>query len=88
MCKNLLSDHLHNYSIKKFQIPFKQKTPCHNIGNSRNGLYERALHTEFGALHLVIPHDRNGDFKQQTVAPYKKPMIRLKRLLFICSKRV
>lgn len=32
MCKNLLSDHLHHYSIKKLQIPFEQKTPCHCIG--------------------------------------------------------
>lgn len=29
-------------------------------------------YTEFGELHLVIPRDRNGDFKQQTVAPYKR----------------
>ncbi|MCT9853138.1 IS256-like element ISBame1 family transposase, partial [Priestia megaterium] len=43
-----------------------------NTGNSRNGSYERTLHTEFGELHLVIPRDRNGDFKQQTVAPYKR----------------
>ncbi|MGG0770903.1 IS256 family transposase [Priestia megaterium] len=43
-----------------------------NTGNSRNGSYERTLHTEFGKLHLVIPRDRNGDFKQQTVAPYKR----------------
>ncbi|MCM3005715.1 IS256 family transposase [Priestia koreensis] len=43
-----------------------------NTGSSRNGSYERTLHTEFGELHLVIPRDRNGDFKQQTVAPYKR----------------
>lgn len=41
-------------------------------GNSRNGAYTRTLHTEFGDLSLVIPRDRNGDFKQQTVAPYKR----------------
>ena len=31
-----------------------------NTGNSRNGSYERMLytvHTEFGGLHLAIPHD-------------------------------
>jgi len=43
-----------------------------NTENSRNSSYERTLHTEFGELHLVIPHDCNGDFKQQTVAPYKR----------------
>lgn len=41
-------------------------------GNSRNGAYPRTLRTEFGNLSLVIPRDRNGDFKQQTVAPYKR----------------
>lgn len=41
-------------------------------GNSRNGTYPRTLHTEFGDLHLSIPRDRNGEFHQQTVAPYKR----------------
>ncbi|WP_054707925.1 IS256 family transposase [Bacillus sp. JCM 19041] len=43
-----------------------------NSGNSRNGSYNRTLHTEFGDLQLTIPRDRNGDFHQQTVAPYKR----------------
>ncbi|CAM3134218.1 transposase [Paenibacillus sediminis] len=43
-----------------------------NSGNSRNGVYTRTLHTEYGDLHLNIPRDRNGEFKQQTVAPYKR----------------
>ncbi|CAM3055609.1 Mutator family transposase [Paenibacillus sediminis] len=43
-----------------------------NSGNSRNGIYARTLHTEYGDLHLNIPRDRNGEFKQQTVAPYKR----------------
>jgi len=43
-----------------------------NSGNSRNGNYTRTLHTEYGDLYLQIPRDRNGDFKQQTVAPYKR----------------
>jgi len=55
-----------------------------NTGNSRNGSYERTLHTEFGELHLVIPRDRN-DRRWLLI---KEPMIRLKRLSFICSKRV
>lgn len=42
-----------------------------NSGNSRNGSYKRTLHTEYGDLSLVIPRDRNGEFNQQTVAPYK-----------------
>lgn len=43
-----------------------------NSGNSRNGDYTRTLHTEYGDLELNIPRDRNGDFKQQTVAPYQR----------------
>lgn len=43
-----------------------------NSGNSRNGSYSRKLHTEFGDLNIQIPRDRNGEFKQQTVAPYKR----------------
>ena len=43
-----------------------------NSGNSRNGSYSRTLHTEYGDLNLQIPRDRNGEFKQQTVAPYQR----------------
>ncbi|HBZ10780.1 MAG TPA: IS256 family transposase [Bacillus bacterium] len=43
-----------------------------NSGNSRNGSYIRTLHTEYGDLNISIPRDRNGEFKQQTVAPYKR----------------
>ncbi|MFP7289216.1 IS256 family transposase [Shouchella clausii] len=41
-------------------------------GNSRNGTYPRTLRTEFGDLHLSIPRDRNGEFHQQTISPYKR----------------
>lgn len=43
-----------------------------NSGNSRNGTYTRTLHTEYGNLELSMPRDRNGEFNQQTVAPYKR----------------
>ncbi len=43
-----------------------------NSGNSRNGSYDRTLHTAYGDLQAIIPRDRNGEFKQQTVAPYKR----------------
>ncbi|MFP7171966.1 IS256 family transposase [Terribacillus halophilus] len=41
-------------------------------GNSRNGSYSRTLKTEYGELEISIPRDRNGEFKQQTIAPYKR----------------
>lgn len=43
-----------------------------NSGNSRNGYYDRSINTEYGTLNLRIPRDRNGDFSQQTVTPYKR----------------
>lgn len=43
-----------------------------NSGNSRNGAYTRTLHTEYGDLELSIPRDRNDEFNQQKVAPYKR----------------
>jgi transposase-like protein len=43
-----------------------------NSGNSRNGSYTRTFHTEYGVLQFSMPRDRNGAFKQQTVAPYKR----------------
>lgn len=43
-----------------------------NSGNSRNGPYSRTLHTEYGDLAIQILRDRNGEFKQQIVAPYKR----------------
>lgn len=43
-----------------------------NSGNSRNGFYSRTIHTEFGDLTISIPRDRNSEFKQQTIAPYKR----------------
>lgn len=43
-----------------------------NSGNSRNGFYGRTFKTEYGDLELRIPRDRNGAFRQQTLAPYKR----------------
>ena len=31
-------------------------------GDSRNGSYERIIHSQFGPLHVNIPRDRNGSF--------------------------
>ena len=43
-----------------------------HLGNSRNGSYDRTVKTEYGELHLQIPRDRNGEFKQQTLPAYKR----------------
>lgn len=44
----------------------------YNSGNSRNGYYQRALKTKYGELTVQVPRDRNGEFTQQTVSPYKR----------------
>ena len=44
----------------------------YNSGNSRNGSYRRNLKTKYGEITVEIPRDRNGDFKQHTIAPYKR----------------
>ena len=41
-------------------------------GNSRNGYYDRSFKTEYGELNLRIPRDRNGEFEQRTITPYKR----------------
>lgn len=52
-----------------------------NSGNSRYGSYERTLKTEYGDLNLRIPRDRNGDFGNQTVPPYKRQNDTLESLI-------
>lgn len=44
----------------------------YNSGNSRNGYYERIIHSRFGDLTIKIPRDRNGEFSQQTVPAYRR----------------
>ncbi|WP_408606686.1 transposase [Domibacillus epiphyticus] len=43
-----------------------------NSGNFRHGACSRTLHKEYGDLESKIPRDRNGEFKQRTVAPYRR----------------
>lgn len=42
-----------------------------NSGNSRNGFYDRSIKTEYGELNIRVPRDRNGEFSNQTITPYK-----------------
>lgn len=45
----------------------------HNSGNSRNGYYKRSYETKYGKINdLNIPRDRNGEFEQQLIPPYKR----------------
>lgn len=44
----------------------------YNSGNSRNGFYKRAVKTKYGEIQVEVPRDRNGEFKQQIIQPYKR----------------
>lgn len=50
----------------------KYSVAGYNSGNSRNGYYERTIHSRFGDLNIRIPRDRNGEFSQQTVPAYQR----------------
>lgn len=44
----------------------------YNSGNSRNGYYSRTIHTEYGDIDVLVPRDRNGEFKQQTLKSHSR----------------
>lgn len=43
-----------------------------NSGDSRNGTYHRSFDTKYGKLDIVVPRDRCGLFKQQTLPSHKR----------------
>ena len=50
----------------------KHEVAGYHSGNSRNGIYNRTLHTRFGDITCTIPRDRNGEFEQKTIPPYSR----------------
>ena len=44
----------------------------YHSGDSRNGYYLRQFKTQYGNLNLKVPRDRNGEFHQKTIPPYKR----------------
>ena len=59
----------------------------YNSGDSRNGYYYRTLHTEYGDLNLKIPRDREGLFRQKTIAPYQRNSDSLEQTVIQLYKR-
>lgn len=43
-----------------------------DVDDYRNGDYTRKIMSTYGELNIVIPRDRNGDFKQNTIPPYRR----------------
>jgi len=50
----------------------KYSVKGYNSGDSRNGSYTRTLQTRYGELNIVVPRDRLGKFKQQTIPSYSR----------------
>lgn len=51
----------------------KYESKGRNSGNSRNGYYSRDYETKYGRIEdIQIPRDRNGEFEQQLIPPYKR----------------
>lgn len=53
----------------------------YNTGNSRNGYYERSLHTIFGNITIKIPRDRLGQFQNKLLAPYNRNFGNLEEMI-------
>ena len=65
-------DSLFTIELDAFLHYDKYDPAGYNSGDSRNGYYQRTLHTEYGDLSLKIPRDREGLFHQKTLAPYRR----------------
>lgn len=50
----------------------KHDVKGYNTGNSRNGSYDRKLHTMFGDITVSIPRDRLGLFQNKLLARYNR----------------
>ena len=53
----------------------------YNTGNSRNGYYERSLHTIFGNITIKIPRDRLGQFQNKLLVPYNRNFGNLEEMI-------
>ena len=53
----------------------------YNTGNSRNGYYERSLHTIFGNITIKIPPDRLGQFQNKLLTPYHRNFDNLEEMI-------
>ena len=54
---------------------------AYNTGNSRNGYYERSLHTIFGNIIIKIPRDRFGQFQNKLLTPYNRNFGNLEEII-------
>ncbi len=41
-----------------------------DTNNSRNGYSKKTMHTRYGDMDVVIPHDRNGEYEPQLIKKY------------------
>lgn len=72
MIKNMIETLL-KAELTEFLNYEKYEYKGRNSGNSRNGFYSRDYDTKYGRIeNLQIPRDRNGEFKQKLIEPYKR----------------
>lgn len=65
----------------------KYSVEGYNTGDSRNGYYDRTLHSRYGDLHIRIPRDRNGQFSQQTIPAYKRDTDSLENMVILLYRK-
>ncbi|WP_080832018.1 IS256 family transposase [Cohnella massiliensis] len=81
--ENMLSDLFENVvtqfvkdnleSIMRAEIKHFMEEGLGGERNSRNGYYERTLHTKYGHIEdLQVPRDRNGQFQTHVFEPYQR----------------
>jgi transposase-like protein len=50
----------------------KHSTDGYNTGNSRNGSYKRKVNTSDGPVEILVPRDRNGEYKPHLLDTFKR----------------
>lgn len=60
-------------SIMKAEIQAFMESESSSVHNSRNGYYNRSLHTRYGHIEdLRVPRDRNSEFQTHVFEPYQR----------------
>lgn len=58
--------------LTEFLFYNKYDVSGYNTGNSRNGYYERSLHTIFDNITIQIPRDRLDQFQNKLLTLYNR----------------
>lgn len=67
--------------LTEFLFYNKYDVNSYNTGNSRNGYYERSLHTIFGNITIQIPRDRLDQFQNKLLTLYNRNFDNLEEII-------